>query len=177
MVLFTNILHSRSHSPLFPSKVSEIQNLTLSISSSSFTFLAPSRIRKCIATLREVKTTFKTRVSRNGNLDEKYCKGSYENLELIRNAGVKCPLLCKEFIIDAWQFYYDRSKGADAVLLIAAVLPDLDIKYMVKICKLLGLAALVEMHDEREFDRVLGIESVELIGINNLQKDIAVSHQ
>ncbi|KAI5385998.1 hypothetical protein KIW84_072541 [Lathyrus oleraceus] len=106
--------------------------------------------------------------------DEKYCKGSSENLELIRNAGVKCPLLCKEFIIDAWQFYYDRSKGADAVLLIAAVLPDLDIKYMVKICKLLGLAALVEMHDEREFDRVLGIESVKHIGINNLQSDIAL---
>ncbi|KAI5447342.1 indole-3-glycerol phosphate synthase, chloroplastic [Lathyrus oleraceus] len=99
--------------------------------------------------------------------DEKYFKGSFENLELIRNAGVKCPLLCKEFIIDAWQLYYARSKGADAVLLIAAVLPDLDIKYMVKICKLLGLAALVEVHDEREFDRVLGIESVELIGINN----------
>lgn len=99
--------------------------------------------------------------------DEKYFKGSFENLELIRNAGVKCPLLCKEFIIDAWQLYYARSKGADAVLLIAAVLPDLDIKYMVKICKLLGLAALVEVHDEREFDRVLGIEGVELIGINN----------
>ncbi|CAL0317609.1 unnamed protein product [Lupinus luteus] len=99
--------------------------------------------------------------------DEKYFKGSFENLELIRNAGVKCPLLCKEFIIDAWQLYYARSKGADAVLLIAAVLPDLDIKYMVKICKLLGLSALVEVHDEREFDRVLGIEGIELIGINN----------
>ncbi|WJX64243.1 indole-3-glycerol-phosphate synthase [Trifolium repens] len=99
--------------------------------------------------------------------DEKYFKGSFENLELIRNAGVKCPLLCKEFIIDAWQLYYARSKGADAVLLIAAVLPDLDIIYMTKICKILGLAALVEVHDEREFDRVLGIEGVELIGINN----------
>ncbi|CAK8531018.1 unnamed protein product [Lathyrus sativus] len=99
--------------------------------------------------------------------DEKYFQGSFENLELIRNAGVKCPLLCKEFIVDAWQLYYARSKGADAVLLIAAILPDLDIKYMVKICKLLGMAALVEVHDEREFDRVLGIESVQLIGINN----------
>ncbi|XP_058744916.1 indole-3-glycerol phosphate synthase, chloroplastic-like [Vicia villosa] len=99
--------------------------------------------------------------------DEKYFKGGFENLELIRKAGVKCPLLCKEFIIDAWQLYYARSKGADAVLLIAAVLPDLDIEYMVKTCKLLGLAALVEVHDEREFDRVLGIEGVELIGINN----------
>lgn len=58
---------------------------------------------------------------------------------------MQCPLLCKEFIIDAWQLYYARSKGADAVLLIAAVLPDLDIKYMLKICKILGMAALVEV--------------------------------
>ncbi|KAH1211795.1 Indole-3-glycerol phosphate synthase, chloroplastic [Glycine max] len=99
--------------------------------------------------------------------DEKYFKGSFENLEAIRKAGIKCPLLCKEFIIDAWQLYYARTKGADAVLLIAAVLPDLDIKYMIKICKLLGLTALVEVHDEREFDRVLAIEGIELIGINN----------
>ncbi|KAJ1389489.1 Ribulose-phosphate binding barrel [Sesbania bispinosa] len=99
--------------------------------------------------------------------DEKYFKGSFENLEAIRNAGVKCPLLCKEFIVDAWQLYYARTKGADAVLLIAAVLPDLDIKYMIKICKLLGLTALVEVHDEKEFDRVLGIEGIELIGVNN----------
>ncbi|XP_024026630.1 indole-3-glycerol phosphate synthase, chloroplastic isoform X2 [Morus notabilis] len=99
--------------------------------------------------------------------DEKYFQGSFENIEAIRNAGVKCPLLCKEFIIDAWQIYYARTKGADAILLIAAVLPDLDIKYMTKICKLLGLAALVEVHDEREMDRVLGIEGIELIGINN----------
>ncbi|KAK2647925.1 hypothetical protein Ddye_015414 [Dipteronia dyeriana] len=99
--------------------------------------------------------------------DEKYFKGSFENLEVIRNAGVKCPLLCKEFIVDAWQIYYARTKGADAILLIAAVLPDLDIKYMIKICKMLGLATLVEVHNEMEMDRVLGIEGVELIGINN----------
>ncbi|CAL1356180.1 unnamed protein product [Linum trigynum] len=99
--------------------------------------------------------------------DAKYFQGSFENLEAIRKAGVKCPLLCKEFIVDAWQIYYARTKGADAILLIAAILPDLDIKYMIKICKVLGLAALVEVHDEREMDRVLGIEGVELIGINN----------
>ncbi|KAE8695281.1 Indole-3-glycerol phosphate synthase [Hibiscus syriacus] len=63
--------------------------------------------------------------------DEKYFKGSFENLEAIRNAGVK--------------IYYARIKGADAIILIAAVLPDLDIRYMVKICKMLGLAALVEV--------------------------------
>ncbi|GMH10976.1 hypothetical protein Nepgr_012817 [Nepenthes gracilis] len=99
--------------------------------------------------------------------DEKYFQGSFENLEAIRNAGIKCPLLCKEFVVDAWQIYYARVKGADAVLLIASVLPDLDIGYMIKICKILGLATLVEVHDEREMDRVLGIEGIELIGINN----------
>ncbi|KAM7263617.1 hypothetical protein ACFE04_001300 [Oxalis oulophora] len=99
--------------------------------------------------------------------DEKFFQGSFENLDKIRKAGVKCPLLCKEFIIDAWQIYNARINGADAVLLIAAVLPDLDIGYLVKICKILGLATLVEVHDEREMDRVLGIQGVELIGINN----------
>lgn len=99
--------------------------------------------------------------------DEKYFQGSFENLEAVRQAGVKCPLLCKEFIIETWQIYYARAKGADAVLLIAAVLPDLDIKLMTMICKELGLTALIEVHDEREMDRVLGIDGVELVGINN----------
>ncbi|KAL2929414.1 Indole-3-glycerol phosphate synthase chloroplastic [Bienertia sinuspersici] len=99
--------------------------------------------------------------------DEKYFQGSFENLEAIRSAGIECPLLCKEFIVDAWQIYYARTKGADAVLLIAGVLPDLDIRYFLTICKKLGLTALVEVHDEMEMDRVLGIEGIELIGINN----------
>ncbi|KAK4488543.1 hypothetical protein RD792_004307, partial [Penstemon davidsonii] len=99
--------------------------------------------------------------------DEKYFQGSFDNLEAIRSYGVQCPLLCKEFVIDAWQIYYARVKGADAILLIAAVLTDLEISYMIKICKLLGLAALVEVHDEREMDRVLEIEGIELVGINN----------
>jgi indole-3-glycerol phosphate synthase len=58
---------------------------------------------------------------------------------------LQCPLLCKEFVIDVWQIYYARSKGADAVLLIAAVLPDLDIKYMLRVCRSLGMTALVEV--------------------------------
>ncbi|KAL6524552.1 hypothetical protein OROHE_016223 [Orobanche hederae] len=99
--------------------------------------------------------------------DDKFFQGSFENLDSIRKSGVQCPLLCKEFVIDAWQIFYARVNGADAILLIAAVLPDLDIKYMIKICKLLGLTALVEVHDEREMDRVLKIEGIELVGINN----------
>ncbi|KAL6600324.1 hypothetical protein ACP70R_045124 [Stipagrostis hirtigluma subsp. patula] len=99
--------------------------------------------------------------------DEKHFQGSFENLETVRNSGVKCPLLCKEFVIDIWQIYHARSKGADAILLIAAVLPDIDIKYMLRICKNLGMTALIEVHDERELDRVLKIDGVQLIGINN----------
>ncbi|XP_039126380.1 LOW QUALITY PROTEIN: indole-3-glycerol phosphate synthase, chloroplastic-like [Dioscorea cayenensis subsp. rotundata] len=99
--------------------------------------------------------------------DEKYFQGSFENLQLVREAGVKCPLLCKEFIIDPWQIYYARLKGADAVLLIAGVLTDLDIKLMIMVCKKLGMVALVEVHDEVEMDRVLRIDGVQLIGINN----------
>lgn len=99
--------------------------------------------------------------------DSKYFQGSFENLQAIRDAGIECPLLCKEFIIDAWQLYHARLKGADAVLLIAGILPDRDIKYMSKICKILQMAALVEVHNVRELDRVLGIDGIELIGINN----------
>ncbi|KAL8529899.1 hypothetical protein ACS0TY_007096 [Phlomoides rotata] len=99
--------------------------------------------------------------------DVKFFQGCFENLEAIRSSGVQCPLLCKEFVVDPWQIFYARVKGADAILLIAAVLSDLEIEYMIKICKSLGLAALVEVHDEREMDRVLEIDGIELVGINN----------
>jgi len=99
--------------------------------------------------------------------DEKYFKGSFDNLELIRQAGVSCPLLCKEFIIEAYQIFHARAKGADAILLIAAVLPNSDLSYLIKCAKSLGMASLVEVHSVVEMQRVLELEEVELIGINN----------
>lgn len=99
--------------------------------------------------------------------DEKYFKGSFDNLELIRSAGVSCPLLCKEFIIEAYQIFHARAKGADAILLIAAVLPNSDLSYLIKCAKSLGMASLVEVHSVVEMQRVLELEEVELIGINN----------
>ena len=99
--------------------------------------------------------------------DEKYFQGSFENLQLIREAGVTCPLLCKEFIVDAYQIYLARKYGADAILLIAAVLPNQDLKYFTKIAKSLGMAALIEVHTYEEMERVLKLEDVELLGINN----------
>lgn len=50
-------------------------------------------------------------------------QGSFENLKLIRQAGVECPLLCKEFIVDAYQLMTARANGADAVVSAAAASP------------------------------------------------------
>lgn len=56
--------------------------------------------------------------------DEKFFQGSFDNLTKIKAAGVGCPLLCKEFVVEAYQIFKARVSGADAVLLIAAVLPN-----------------------------------------------------
>lgn len=98
--------------------------------------------------------------------DEKFFQGSFENLSKIRSA-VDLPLLCKEFIIYPYQIYLARIHGADAVLLIAAILSDKDLQYFVKIVKTLGMTALIEVHTQEELDRVLTLEGVNLIGINN----------
>jgi indole-3-glycerol phosphate synthase len=98
--------------------------------------------------------------------DRKFFQGSFENLQNVRQA-VDLPLLCKEFIIYPYQIYYARVHGADAVLLIAAILDDKDLKYFLKIVRGLGMTALIEVHTEEEFDRVLALEGVNLIGINN----------
>lgn len=98
--------------------------------------------------------------------DSKFFQGSFDNLSLVRQA-VDLPLLCKEFIIYPYQIYYARAKGADAVLLIAAILSDRDLQYFVKITKLLGMTPLIEVHTLEELDRVLAIDGVDLIGINN----------
>ncbi|MFN5513558.1 MAG: indole-3-glycerol phosphate synthase TrpC [Cyanobacteriota bacterium] len=98
--------------------------------------------------------------------DEKFFQGSFENLALVRQA-VSVPLLCKEFIIYPYQIYLARGQGADAVLLIAAILSDQDLRYFLKISRALGLTALIEVHSLEELDRVLALEGVELVGINN----------
>ena len=109
--------------------------------------------------------------------DEKFFQGSFDNLSLVRQE-VDLPLLCKEFIIYPYQIYFARAKGADAVLLIAAVLEDKDLNYFVKITKALGMTPLIEVHTLEELDRVLAIDGVELIGINNRNlEDFSVSLQ
>ena len=100
--------------------------------------------------------------------DSKYFMGGFENLKLIRDAGVGCPLLCKEFIIEGWQVFKARAMGADGFLLIAAVLPNEDLNYFISLGKKVGMTALVEVHTAEEMERVLdGVEGLQLVGINN----------
>lgn len=107
--------------------------------------------------------------------DEEFFQGSFENLAKVRSA-VKIPLLCKEFIIYPYQIYLARLNGADAVLLIATILKDADLRYFLKIIHSLGMTALIEVHTLEELDRVLSIDEVKLIGINNRNlEDFSVS--
>lgn len=98
--------------------------------------------------------------------DEKFFQGSFENLVKVRQA-TDLPLLCKEFILYPYQIYLARAKGADAVLLITAILGDRDLQYFLKIVRELGMAALIEVHTLAELERVLTLEGVALVGINN----------
>lgn len=98
--------------------------------------------------------------------DERFFQGSFDYLRQIR-AAVEVPLLCKDFLIYPYQIYLARAHGADAVLLIAAILSDKDLQYALKIAAGLGMTALVEVHTLEELDRVLTLQGVELVGINN----------
>ena len=98
--------------------------------------------------------------------DKVFFQGSFENLALVRQ-NVDLPVLCKEFIIYPYQIYLARSYGADAILLIAAILSDQDLQYFIKIAKALSMTALIEVHTAEELERVLALEDVNLIGINN----------
>jgi indole-3-glycerol phosphate synthase len=97
--------------------------------------------------------------------DRKFFQGSLEYLERIREA-VRIPLLRKDFIIDERQILEAVEAGADAILLIAAVLDDERLKHFHDLASEAGLAALVEVHDEVELERALAIQAP-LIGVNN----------
>ncbi|MBO3286754.1 indole-3-glycerol phosphate synthase TrpC [Paenibacillus sp. FSL M8-0228] len=98
--------------------------------------------------------------------DVTYFQGSPEYLQQIRDQ-VKIPLLRKDFIIDERQIYEARLLGADAVLLIAAILEPRVLGSFLQIAKDLGLDALVEVHDSEELKAVLELGTATLIGVNN----------
>ena len=109
--------------------------------------------------------------------DQKFFQGSFDNLARVR-AAVDLPLLCKDFLLYPYQMYLARAQGADAVLLIAAILPDKDLQYFIKIANALSMTALIEVHTLAELDRVLALDGVTLVGINNRNlEDFSVNLQ
>jgi len=112
--------------------------------------------------------------------DEKFFQGSLEYLRDIR-AAVKLPLLRKDFIIDDRQILEAIEWGADAILLIVAILDDVRLQRFYELASIAGLAVLVEVHDEAELDRTLAIGAT-LIGVNNrdlktFQVDLATTER
>lgn len=97
--------------------------------------------------------------------DREFFQGKLEYVEQIR-AAVNLPLLRKDFLIDELQLYEAAAAGADAILLIAAILDDRQLRDFQALARHLGMAALVEVHDEAELDRALAA-GAQLIGINN----------
>lgn len=97
--------------------------------------------------------------------DERFFQGSLRTLQIVRDA-VSLPLLRKDFIIDQYQLFEARIAGADAVLLIAEILPGHRLAVLHEQARSLGLDVLVELHDAEQLPRVLDI-GAELIGINN----------
>jgi indole-3-glycerol phosphate synthase len=97
--------------------------------------------------------------------DEEFFQGSLEYLRQIR-AAVALPLLRKDFIIDERQILEAIEWGADAILLIVAILSDDQLARFHALAIEAGLGALVEVHDEAEMERALGV-GAQLIGVNN----------
>jgi indole-3-glycerol phosphate synthase len=97
--------------------------------------------------------------------DEKFFQGSLDHLRQIR-AAVKLPLLRKDFIIDERQILEAIEWGADAILLIVAILDDARLQRFHALAMEAGVAVLVEVHDEAELERTLKI-GAKLIGVNN----------
>jgi indole-3-glycerol phosphate synthase len=101
--------------------------------------------------------------------ESKYFQGSLDHLAEIREA-VKTPLLRKDFIFDPYQVYESRAYGADALLLIAAILETEQLDELLALSYELGLDCLVEVHNESEAEKAID-SGAHIIGINN--RDLA----
>lgn len=97
--------------------------------------------------------------------DRQYFQGAVDYLKQAR-ASCQLPVLRKDFLVDAYQVYESRAMGADAVLLIAAILDDAQLRDFETIARSMDMAVLVEVHDATELARALKLKTP-LIGINN----------
>lgn len=106
--------------------------------------------------------------------EEDHFHGNVEYFREIRQMS-DLPMLRKDFIIDEYQIYEAKTIGADAVLLIAAILEDSQMEAFYELAHHLGMDVLLEVHDEAEMERALKL-GADIIGINNRNlKDFSIS--
>ncbi|MGH2865923.1 MAG: indole-3-glycerol phosphate synthase TrpC [Solirubrobacteraceae bacterium] len=106
--------------------------------------------------------------------EESYFSGSLEDLRMAR-AGTRLPLLRKDFVVDEYQLYEAAEVGADAVLLIAAVLRDPGrLRNLYELARTLNLDVLLEIRDEPELARAISLNA-DLIGVNNRELETPAS--
>ena len=153
----TNFLLALQESPNHPSLIAEVKK-----ASPSKGIIRPDFDAVSIAQAYEQAGATCLSVLTDGQ----FFRGSFNNLCLVRRS-VSLPLLCKEFIIDPYQIHLARAAGADAVLLIAAILKDDDLQNFLDTIHSLGMTALVEVHTAAELDRALALSDLRLLGINN----------
>ena len=101
--------------------------------------------------------------------DRKYFQGDGSYIGIAKKAA-HLPVLCKDFIIDPYQIYLARHWGADAVLLICACLKAGNLAKYISLCGEIGLASLVEVHNDNELRTAL-TAGAEIIGVNNRNLD------
>jgi indole-3-glycerol phosphate synthase len=97
--------------------------------------------------------------------EEDFFLGSLGDLK-VASKSAEIPILRKDFIVDPWQVWETRAAGADAFLLIAAVLEDDNFRELLDLGRSLKMEPLVEVHSREELDRVLAA-GAKIIGINN----------
>jgi indole-3-glycerol phosphate synthase len=98
-------------------------------------------------------------------LTDPHFQGSLADLETVR-ALVDCPILQKDFVVDEYQLWEARARGADAILLIVGILAPAELADLYESAQGLGLGVLVEVHDEAELETAARL-GAGLIGINN----------
>ncbi|UXY13120.1 bifunctional indole-3-glycerol-phosphate synthase TrpC/phosphoribosylanthranilate isomerase TrpF [Kosakonia sp. ML.JS2a] len=97
--------------------------------------------------------------------DEKYFQGSFDFLPIVSGIAPQ-PILCKDFIIDAYQIYLARYYQADACLLMLSVLDDTQYRQLAAVAHSLNMGVLTEVSNEEELQRAIALEA-KVVGINN----------
>lgn len=97
--------------------------------------------------------------------EEDHFLGSVDYFKQIRKI-TELPMIRKDFFIDPYQIYEAKVIGADCILLIAAILTDREMKLLYELTYALGMDALVEVHNEEEMKRAIGMDA-KIIGVNN----------